>query len=119
MKRTLILAIACSGCADLLGAPTFINDSAFPAGYFHETWAQVEELAQADIPIQGMTIHVYENEAEFQDVCPDVGGLGCNPDSKHLYLLGSFGYSAVEVLTEAAHQLGHLHFRQAEHNPDG
>jgi hypothetical protein len=114
MRRAgmVICALLLTGCRALLmtmaNPPTFENHSAYPDQFFRQVWAETELLCGADISLDGIAVIVHEDAGAFYDACVDIEGLGCS-DVDSINILGAVGTNAIDVGTEVAHQLGHVH----------
>jgi hypothetical protein len=109
----VMVCLATLGCADVYRVftadpPAFDNRSQYPDQFFLRLWAEVEALAGVDISLEGVAVTIHEDAGDFEDACPDVEGLGCS-DPARIEIMGGVGTNFVDVGTEVAHQLGHMH----------
>ena len=124
MRRLVFIALLTTlGCADVYKAlhadpPVFDNRSKYDRGFFLQVWAETERIACTDIPLDGVTVIIHDDWAEFADACPDIRGWGCS-DPYTMHILGAVGTNAIDVGAMVAHQLGHIALSRTDEGFDG
>lgn len=106
------------GCGPL-GPAAFENYSEISGDFFMNVWAQTEELAEADIDLNGYTISIFTKRAEVEHACGAAPRIGCaDTKDRRIVVLGNVEWGAACVGGIFAHELGHVHYAATELNPD-